>query len=106
MAWDLPTNFSNGTESVNGIGSLFQYAHYATSDWFGTVIVAVIWVMAFGTGALLNIGRAFASASFIAFVFSIYFVRIEAISPSVPLFLLTATIIGFFWARSERSPSY
>jgi len=103
MAWDLPTNFSNGTASVDGVGSLFQYAGYATSGWFGTVIIAIIWIMAFGVGAMLNIGRAFASASFIAFVFSIYFVRIGAVSSSIPLYLLTATIIGFFWARSERS---
>lgn len=105
MAWELPTNFTvgNETQSVEGVGSLFTYAQYATGGWFGTGIVFLIFIMAFAVSALMNIGRAFASASFVAFVFSVYFARIEAVSPTIPLILATMVIVGFFWARSERS---
>lgn len=103
MPFDLPTNFSNGTAAVDGIGSMFEYAGYATDGWFGTGIVMLIFIMVFAVSALMNIGRAFASASFIAFVFSVYFAQINAISPMVPFFLAAAIIVGFFWARGERS---
>ena len=102
MAWDLPTNFSNGT-SVDGIGSLFQYATYATDGWFGTGVVAIVFMMSFGAFALMNIGRAFASASFISLVFAVYFARIESVSPTLPLIIMVATIVGFFWAKGERN---
>ena len=106
MAFDLPTNFTaaNGSRvGVDGVGSLFQYASYATNDAFGTGLLLVIFIMTFGVSALLNIGRAFASAAFVTFIFSVYFARIDLISPVVPYFVFAATILGFFWARSERS---
>lgn len=108
MAWDLPTNFTvgNTTKGVDGIGSIFQYAQYATNEWFGLGIIFMIWLIAFGAGALMNIGRAFASASFIALVFSVYFARIGAVNPTIPFIFLIATIAGFFWAKGERSASY
>ena len=106
MAFDLPTNFSNGTASVDGIGSIFQYAQYATNDFFGLGLVVIIFLLSFGVSALMNIGRAFASASFIALIFSVYFVRIGALNSTVPFILLVMTIVGFFWAKSERSTSY
>lgn len=107
MVYELPTNFTVGNETVavGGIGSLLQYGQYATDGWFGTGILFVIFIMAFGVSAMMNIGRAFASASFIALVFSVYFARIEAVSPTIPLILLVCTIAGFFWAKSER-PNY
>ena len=109
MAFDLPTNFTNRFNeiaSVDGLGSLFQYGSYATDGWFGTGLLMIIFLMAFGASALMNVGRAFASAAFITFVFSIYFARIEMVSPVLPIILITCVIAGFFWAKSERSPSY
>ena len=101
-SFDYPTNFSNGT-SVDGVGSMFAYGAYATGGWFGYGILFMIFIIAFGVSALANIGRAFASAIFITFIFSIYFARIEMVSHIFPLVLLTMVIIGFFWAKSERS---
>ena len=104
MAFNLPSNFTvgNSTASIDGVGSLFQYASYATSGWFGTGILALIFLISFGVGAMANIGRAFASAAFITFIFSVYFARISLVSPTVPLFLIVAVIAGFFWAKTER----
>lgn len=103
--FDMPTNFTMGNETaaVQGVGSLFKYASYVTDGWFGTGIVIMIFLISFLATSLMNVGRAFASSAFIAFVFSVYFARIEAVSPTLPIILSVATIVGFFWAKSERS---
>lgn len=104
--FDLPTNFTTGanqTATVDGIGSMFQYANYALDGYFGLGIIFIIFIMSFGVSALMNIGRAFASASFITFVFSIYLVRMEVLTPTVPFVLLIFVIFGFFWAKGERN---
>lgn len=108
MAFDYPNNFAvgNSTQGIEGVGSLFQYAQYATDGWFGSGVVFMIFVMVFGVSALLNIGKAFASASFVAFVFSVYLARIGAINPTIPFVLILMTIAGFFWAKSEKVASY
>lgn len=109
MAFDLPTNFTNAdnvSTAVDGIGSLFEYAWYATNSAFGFGIVLIIFLMSFGATSLMGIGRAFASASFISFIFALYFVRIGALSATVPFVLIAMTIVGFFWAKSERSGNY
>jgi len=109
MTFQLPTNFTNAANesvAVSGIGSLFQYAWYATNEAFGLGLIFMIFLISFGASALMNIGRAFASASFITLIFSVYFVRIDLISPVASWVLLAMTIAGFFWAKSERSASY
>ena len=106
MAYDLPMNFTNRfneTVGVDGIGSLFEYGAYATGGWFGSGILFLIFIISFGASALMNVGRAFASASFITFIFSIYFARIGLITPVLPIILITCVIAGFFWAKSERA---
>jgi len=102
MAWDLPTNFTNDS-TVDGVGSMFEYATYATNGMFGLGVVFIIFVMTFGVSALMNIGRAFASASFVSLIFSVYLVRINALNATYPFILAVMTIAGFFWAKSEKS---
>jgi len=109
VQWDLPSNFTNAANesvAVEGVGSLFQYAWYATNSAFGLGLVFMIFLISFGASALMNVGRAFASASFITLIFSVYFVRIGLLSPTIPFALLAMTIVGFFWAKSERSASF
>ena len=106
MVFDMPTNFTNlynETIAVSGIGSLFQYGYYATGGWFGYGILAMIFIMSLGTSIMLSVGRAFASASFITLVFSVYFARISLVPPSVPFILAIFTMVGFFWAKGERT---
>lgn len=104
MAFELPTNFTVGNETtqVEGVGSIMAYANYATGGAFGIGALIMIFIISFGASALMNIGRAFASASFITFIFSVYFARIDLVSPTIPIFLIAFVIIGFFWSRSER----
>ncbi len=102
MVWDLPTNFTNGSV-VDGVGSMFEYASYATNDAFGLGIVMIIFIMTFAITALTNMGRAFAAASFVSLIFSVYIARIGAINPTYPFILAVMTIAGFFWAKTERA---
>jgi len=101
MAFDYPTNFSDGS-AVAGIGSLLTYASYTTNGFFGIGILAVIFFLAFGVGYLVNFSAAFASASFITFVFSVYFVRIDLVPYGYPFILAAMTIIAFFMAKAEQ----
>jgi len=109
MAFDLPSNFTNSDNvsvGIDGLGSLFQYASYATGSAFGLGLIVMIFLLSFGASALMNMGRAFASASFICLIFSVYFVRINLLTEVAPFVFLAMTIVGFFWAKSERSASY
>ena len=96
MAWDLPTNFTNlanETTTIDGIGSLFQYASYVTNNAFGLGLIVMIFIMSFGVSALVNMGRAFASASFITLIFSVYFARAGLLTPVAPFLLLVMTML-------------
>lgn len=106
MPFDMPTNFTNlynQSIGVSGVGSLFQYGMYATGGWFGYGVLAMIFIMSFGVSVMASVGRAFASGSFITLVFSVYFARIGLVPPSIPFILAIFTIVGFFWAKGERT---
>lgn len=102
MAWEYPTNFSNGT-SVDGMGSFFTYMNYATGDWFATGVIFVIFMMAFIATSFVSFRKALASASFIAMIFSSYFVTLGIISMAVPFTLLAIFIIGVILSKSENA---
>jgi len=102
--FDLPSNFTVGNESIaiNGIGSLFSYANYATGNVFGMALLSVIFIISFLSMMKDNAANAFVSASFISFIFSVYFVRIDLVWPSIPFMLLVLVIFGIIWAKSEK----
>ena len=102
MAFELPSNFSNGT-AVDGVGSLFKYASYVTGNAMGYGLLIAIFFISFVVGASANAARSFGSAIFITFIFSIYFARIEMVNPTIPFILASLTIVGWFWAKSEKA---
>jgi hypothetical protein len=108
MAYDYPTNFTIGNESlaVTGLGSLFTYATYATDGWFGTGLLFLIFVLVFAVSSLVDIRKSFAAASFVGLVFSVYFARLNMINTSLPFLFVAMTIIGFFLARSGTQSNY
>ncbi len=93
MVWDYPTNFSNGT-AVNSLGGLIQYAEYVTNNWFAEGFLLIIFLMSLSVGILTNSRKAILAASFITFVFSIYFLRLDSINPIITFLLLVGIIIG------------
>ena len=90
--FDYPTNFSNGT-SVTGVGSLMQYANYASNGFLGYGFLLLIFSITFMVGAMTSSKKALLSASFVTFIFSIYFVRLGMINPIV-VFILTVIVIA------------
>ena len=63
--FDLP---SNATRFYN----LFEFANYATQDWFGVAFVVLIWVVGFFALKNYDTPRAFAFASTVTAVLSIF----------------------------------
>jgi len=98
--FDYPMNFSNGT-AITGVGGIFQYAHYVTDGMFSLGILLLIFLMSFGIGMATGMKRALASSSFITFIFSVYFVRLDMINPIIPIVLLFISIIGALGSKAE-----
>ena len=93
--FNSPSNFSNGTKSVEGLGTLMQYANEVTNNILGSLIVGmtliIVYLVLGGTKSAMT------SALFIATIFAVLFARIGMINPVVPLagiiFLVISMII-------------
>jgi len=84
--YDLP---SNATRFYH----LFEFANTATGDWFGIAFVVLIWVVGFFSLKNYDTPRAFAFASTIAAVLSIFLRAASLIGNYVPaLFIIMSAI--------------
>jgi len=101
MSWDLPTNFSNGTLSVSGIGSMIQYGNYVTDGWLAYGFLLIVWLLSFVIGIAMSSRKAILSSCFITLVFSVYFLRLDLINPILPFILLLGVIFGAIGAKEE-----
>ena len=106
MAYDYPTNFSNGTNSVTDLGSLMQYGDYLVSGVFGIAILVVLFLTAFLVSMAVGTKKALLSSSFITLVFSVYFYRIEMVSPLVPFALLTVVIFALIAGKESAGGQF
>lgn len=100
MAFDYPTNFSNGT-AVEGLGTFLKYAHYTTAGLMGYGFLIIIFIMSFVVGIMFGTKKALLSSSFITFIFSVYFWRLELINPTVIFALVVIMIISAIGSKSE-----
>jgi hypothetical protein len=98
--YEYPSNFSNGT-SVDGIGSFYQYLNSAGSSWTGAVFVLIIWVVVFGFSLAAGSRKAIATASFVSFIFAVYFSILGMLNPVVPICLIVLTIIGAIGSKGD-----
>lgn len=99
--WELPTNFSSGTE-VNGVADLFvKYPSLILNNYFGVGITILIWLVSFGLSLASGTRKALMVSSFIAFIFSLYFVRLGALNLLVSVTLIGMTILGAIGSKSE-----
>ena len=90
--WDYPTNFSNGS-TINSVGALLQYGSYVTEGWFAYAFLLVIFIIVFSVGVMIDARKATLAASFVTFIFSVYFIRLSMINPVVS-FALIAIILA------------
>jgi len=100
MEYEYPTNFSNGT-SVIDLGTLMEYVNYVSEGWFAYGFLLIIFVMSFATGMFMNGRKALMSSSFITFIFSVYFMRLDMIHPMVIFGLILLIIIGVLGSNGE-----
>lgn len=101
--YDWPSNYSNGTSSVNGIGSFVQYSSLLVNNWLGYGIIIMLWVVIFGMSLVVGSRRALLTSSFICFILSIYLVRIGILNPIVSIILIVLTIVGAIGSKEDRS---
>jgi len=102
MAFEYPTNFSNET-SVDGIGNLLVYANYVCNGWFAYGFLAIIFLMSWVVSMGLSSRKSLLSASFITFVFSVYFMMIKMVSFVVPVMLAILLIVGALLSKEENT---
>jgi len=102
MAFEYPTNFSNGT-TIDGVGNLMKYANYVTDCWLSYGFLTIIFLISFVVSLSVGSRKAFAPAGFITFIFSIYFARLELVSPIVPFALIVIAILGAIGSKGGSS---
>lgn len=84
--YDLP---SNATRFYH----LFEFANTATSDWFGIAFVVLIWVVGFFALKNYDTPRAFAFASTVAAVLSVFLRAAGLVGNYIPaLFIIMSAI--------------
>jgi len=93
MAYDYPTNFSNGTNSVTDLGSFIQYGDYVVSGVLGYAFLVLIFLTALMVSMSVGVKKALLSSSFITFIFAVYFYRIEMVSPAFLFGLAIFTVV-------------
>lgn len=97
--YEYPTNWSNGS-SVNGIGDFYAWVA-STSPYFASAIVLMIWLVTFGLSSVAGSRKSVAVASFLSFVFAVYFSIAGMLNPVVPIALIILTIIGAMGSKGE-----
>ena len=100
---EWPTNFSNGTESVNGVADFFiGYPTHVTS-FFGIGILIVIWLGAFTLSMMSGLRKALAVSSFVSAILGIYLWRAGAIGIEPIFVLVILIIVGLIGGKEENS---
>lgn len=102
MAFEYPSNFSNGT-IVDGVGNLIVYGNYVSGGWFAYAFLMIIFVMSFVVSMGLSSKKALLSSSFITFIFSVYFLRLDLVNPVLVFLLVLLIIVGAIGSKEESS---
>ena len=100
MTWhEYPTNFSNGT-TVDSASSFFmKYPSFILNDFFATGILIIIFVFSFILSMVVGSKKALLTSSFISFVFSVFFVRLDLVNVVVPIIFIVLMIIGMIGSK-------
>lgn len=98
--FEYPTNFSNGTAVIDP-GTFTQFMHYATDGWFAYGFLFVIFMVLSGIFLVAGIKRSLAASSFITFIFSIYFWRLDMVNPILCFAFILLAIVAALGAKEE-----
>lgn len=98
MTFEYPTNYSNGT-SVTGPGGFFLDYPGAIIANYANGLLLLIWLAVFAVSMAFGSKKAILTASFITFIFSVFFAVREWINPVIPIVLIILIIIGLFGSK-------
>jgi len=101
--WNYPYNYSNGTE-IEGVGNLLQYTNVISNGYIGMIVVFLMFLVSLLSMMAFGVKKALLASSFIAFIFSVYFLRLGMINPIVSFVLVFLMIVGAL--GSAKSSSY
>ena len=102
---DYPSNFSNGTQVVNGLGSLFYYMNDVLGNLFGWMLLLSIAIISFLTlkGSGFPASKAFSAVSFVCTLLSVLLMMVGIVSFSVVMLCAIVTIFMALIARGEAN---
>lgn len=91
MTWAYPTNVTNLT-------SWFTWGNSVTQSWFSTAIIFIVFVVAFlGMKAGYPTHKAYVSATFIAFLMTLFFYVIGLTGLIVLIISIVMLVTGIAW---------
>lgn len=98
---ELPTNYSNGT-TIDGVAKMFfQYPNSMLGGYAGAGWTLLIFVISFALGMAAGSRKALTFASFISFLFSLYFVKLGTLNIMITMAFLVLAIIGIIGSKEE-----
>jgi len=99
MAFDPPAG------NVTGTVDLFNWINSVTEDWFfrGLIIAVYIIVLAKLTYSSEDLGKAFASASFVMMILSVLLRVANLVDTAFMVIFIILTAIGAVWMHIENT---
>lgn len=99
--WEYPSNYSNGTVVDSVSKAFFKYPAYIIGDSYAIGIIIFIFSITFIINLFVGSRKSLLVASFISFIFSVYFVMLDKINMVVPILLIILGIIGALSTKDE-----
>ena len=102
---EWPSNFSNGTREVDGIGSVLQYTDSVVGGWLGSFIMIATFLII--TISLRGAGgsKSAAVGGFVTSILSMLLYRFEMDGLSWVVGIIVLTILFILAARGDSQPS-
>lgn len=92
----LLTSIAELTANVTNFTALLKYAHGASNELFGYLLIMSVWIVVFMTTKVWQTGYSFAVANFLSLIVATFMVLLQILDSGVAIFLLIATIISAF----------
>ncbi len=97
--YEYPTNITN-------INDLFVYVNTITSGWAMTIFIFVIFCVAFFSLKVYSTARAFAGASFITLIATIFSRILGLVSDRILIASIVLVVVAMIWLFVENKVEY
>lgn len=103
--YDYPSNFSNGSLSVDGVGNLFMWMNQSLGSSFGGMLLIALAIISFLTmkGSGYPASKSFAATSFVVTLLSVTLMMAGIVSFPIVMLCAIITIFAALVARSEAN---